>query len=60
LPATPVCTSTSGNFTYTFGPFEASQCGDYTFTADLSADLTNSPAWETTDFNRKVQVTGCP
>jgi hypothetical protein len=60
LPATPICRSVSGNFTYTFGPFEPSQCGDYAFNADLSADLTNSPAWETTDLDFKVQVTGCP
>jgi hypothetical protein len=60
LPGTPVCTSVSGNFTYTFGPFEASQCGDYTLNADLSAEMTNSPAWETAALTRKVQVVGCP
>lgn len=60
LPATPVCRTLSGNFTYTFGPFEDSQCGTYDFIADLSADLTNSPALETSDLKFKVQVVGCP
>jgi hypothetical protein len=60
VPATPICRSVSGNFSYTFGPFEANQCGDYAFKADLSADLTNSPAWETTDLDFQVTVDGCP
>jgi len=59
FPSTPVCQSTSVTYTLTFGPFRNNQCGKYRFDSDLSTDLVNTPAWETTDLDFNVVVQGC-
>jgi hypothetical protein len=59
LPSTPLCRTTRARYDLVFGPFSPTACGSYSFTSDLSADLTNTPAWERKEQTFGVQVTGC-
>lgn len=60
LPTTPVCETSSANWMLTFGPFKPSECGSYSFSSDLSADLTNTADWERSKLEFNIEVEGCP
>lgn len=59
LPTTPLCQSATANNTLTFGPFESTQCGKYTFSTDVSADLRDSPVWRNAEYSLDINVVGC-
>jgi len=59
LPADPVCGSYSTSIPMTFGPFTASQCGEYRFSSTVSAKPFNTTRSARGSLSFAVEVTDC-